>query len=173
MERASKRSSPPRLNCRLEIRCCPWYTFKRFLRSQSPPSSINLVAFYQRYVRAKRNHFTYFSALSKPHTINDSSFQKYPILTRVRTISILLPRPGVFSRASFWASIALSFSPIRVRKFARALRASEISDSPSVAVADSRVSSSDFNVAVFASCIEVRRSESRGSSGFDEEVASW
>jgi hypothetical protein len=44
VERASRKSSPPCLNCRMESRCKPSYTFKRLRRSQSPPSSTNLGA---------------------------------------------------------------------------------------------------------------------------------
>ena len=42
VERASRRSSPPRLNWRIETRYKPLYTLRRFRLSQSPPSSISL-----------------------------------------------------------------------------------------------------------------------------------
>lgn len=44
VESASSSSSPPRLNCRMESKWRPRYTFNRFLRSQSPPFSTNLRA---------------------------------------------------------------------------------------------------------------------------------
>ena len=42
VDNASSSRLPPRENWRIEMRCNPLYTFRRFRRSQSPPSSISL-----------------------------------------------------------------------------------------------------------------------------------
>lgn len=43
VDKASRRSSPPRLNWRIDTRCNPLYTFRRLRLSQSPPSSMSLM----------------------------------------------------------------------------------------------------------------------------------
>lgn len=43
--------------------------------------------------------------------------KKKPIRARVRTMSILDPTPGVFSKASSWAAIDLSFNKTPVLMF--------------------------------------------------------
>lgn len=58
---ASSRSSPPRLNCRMERRCRPLYTLSRFRRSQSPPSSISLANCQQTCAAEKQHGYALLS----------------------------------------------------------------------------------------------------------------
>ena len=54
VDKASRRSSPPHLNCRMDMRCNPLYTFKRFRLSQSPPSSMSLMKILGSKLKEKR-----------------------------------------------------------------------------------------------------------------------
>lgn len=58
--------------------------------------------------RNEQGRWTYVSALARYVVIRSLSAKKKPMRTIVRTMSMREPRPGVFSRASFWASMARS-----------------------------------------------------------------
>ena len=104
VDNASRRSSPPRLNWRMETRYRPLYTLRRLRLSQSPPSSISLEWSLCQFLEIEAIAILYFSALEILDVTISVSLKNKPILTRERMMSIREPRPGVFSNASLWAS---------------------------------------------------------------------